>query len=50
MKKQILTILIAALCLAFSPYQIQEERLVINAEISVRIFTGNTLEMENLET
>lgn len=47
MKKQILTILIATLCLAFSPYQIQEERLVINVEVPVRVFKGNTF-VDNL--
>ena len=49
MKKQILTMLIAALCLAFSPYQIQEERLVINVEIPVRVLKGNTF-VDNLTT
>ena len=47
MKKQILIILIATVCLAFSPYQIQEETLVINVEIPVRVFTGNTF-VDNL--
>ena len=48
MKKQILTVLIAtltlliaALCLGFSSYQIQEEALVINVEVPVRVYTGN---------
>ncbi len=47
MKKQILIILIAALCFTFSSYQIQEERLVINVEIPVRVFEGNTF-VDNL--
>jgi len=47
MKKQVLTILIATLCLAFSPYQIQEERLVLNVEVPVRVFKGNTF-VDNL--
>ena len=47
MKKQILILLIATVCLAFSPYQIQEETLVINVEIPVRVFTGNTF-VDNL--
>ncbi len=54
MKKQILTLLIAtltlliaALCLGFSSYQIQEETLVINVEVPVRVFKGNTF-VDNL--
>jgi hypothetical protein len=47
MKKQILITLIAALCFTFSSYQIQEERLVINVEIPVRVFEGNTF-VDNL--
>jgi hypothetical protein len=54
MKKQILTLLIAtltlliaSLCLGFSSYQIQEETLVINVEIPVRVFKGNTF-VDNL--
>lgn len=47
MKKQILTVLIATVCLAFTPYQIQEETLVINVEVPVRVFSGNTF-IDNL--
>ena len=47
MKKQILIILIAALCFTFSSSQIQEERLVINVEIPVRVFEGTTF-VDNL--
>jgi hypothetical protein len=47
MKKQILIILIATLCFTFSSYQIQEERVVINVEIPVRVFEGNTF-VDNL--
>ncbi len=42
MKKQIFIILIASLCFTFSSYQIQEETLVINVEVPVRVFEGNT--------
>jgi len=47
MKKQILIILIATLCFTFSSYQIQEERVVINVEVPVRVFEGNTF-VDNL--
>jgi len=47
MKKQILIVLVATLCLAFTPYQIQEETFVINVEVPVRVFTGNTF-VDNL--
>ena len=44
MKKQILAILIATfgLTLLFSSQQIQEESIVVNVEIPVRVFKGNT--------
>ncbi len=47
MKKQILIILIATLCFTFSSYQIQEERVVINVEVPLRVFEGNTF-VDNL--
>lgn len=49
MKKEIfgVVILIAVLCSAFSFYQVQEESLVLNVEVPVRIFDGNTF-VDNL--
>jgi len=48
-KKEIfgVVILIAVLCSAFSFYQVQEESLVLNVEVPVRIFDGNTF-VDNL--
>ncbi len=49
MKKEIfgVVILIAVLCSVFSFYQVQEESLVLNVEVPVRIFDGNTF-VDNL--
>ncbi len=47
MKKQIFAILIAIFCLTFSSQQIQEERVVINVEVPIRVFGGDTF-IDNL--
>jgi hypothetical protein len=47
MKKQIFAVLIAAFCLTFSSQQIQEERVVINVEVPIRVFDGTTF-IDNL--
>lgn len=47
MKKQIFAILIATFCLTFFSQQVQEERVVINVEVPVRVFKGNTF-IDNL--
>jgi hypothetical protein len=47
MKKEIFAVLIAAFCLTFSSQQIQEERVVINVEVPIRVFEGATF-IDNL--
>jgi len=47
MQKQIFVILTAALGLTFSSQQIQEERVVINVEVPIRVFEGDTF-IDNL--
>lgn len=47
MKKHLLLIILASVCLIFSTQQIQEESIVINVEVPTRVFEGNTF-VDNL--